>query len=395
MTSILLVDDERSLLLSMAEGLEAFVPDFKVHTASNGKEAMEVFDHREVDILVTDLRMPEVEGFELLEWACAKKPGLPAIVLSAFVTPRIEEKLKEMGAWEVLVKPLDFKMLAASIQSIMDRRGEGPPGAAPPEDLPGLLVHLEKEGSSALVDVRGAGGAGYFLVSRGEVLDAACGRLSGEEAALCMLRWEDAASMVKPPPAERFERNIFVDADTLVRRALGSAEEAAKPMDEAGRLTASDLDFLARLRDPAQPRDPDRRERPPASEPSLDSKTSRALTEILAVMAEDLEQVGLLAVVDFRGGVLASHGPWSREKADLGSGLAHALDRVRLVVVGAGLGSLEEMMVETSEAWVLVRRAGAEAFLALALGKDATLGNARMVAGRYAESVAGQLSQVR
>jgi CheY-like chemotaxis protein len=87
---VLIVDDEKPFLLSLADGLGAYAKDFEVVTASNGKEAVKVLNSSGVDLVVTDLRMPKMDGFELLAHMSGTYPGIPVIVMTAYGTPAIE-----------------------------------------------------------------------------------------------------------------------------------------------------------------------------------------------------------------------------------------------------------------------------------------------------------------
>ncbi|MDA8325668.1 MAG: response regulator [Nitrospiraceae bacterium] len=95
---ILLVDDEKAILQSLSEGLESFDGEFDVLTAGNGREALEIFrSGRRIDLLVTDLKMPEMDGFELLAHVKKNFPTIPVIVLTGLITPEIKEQLKAIG----------------------------------------------------------------------------------------------------------------------------------------------------------------------------------------------------------------------------------------------------------------------------------------------------------
>ena len=417
MKNILLVDDERSLLLSMAEGLEAFVKDFKVHTAMNGREALEVFDSHPVDVVVTDLRMPEMEGFELLDWMRERHPEVPAIVLSAFVTPRIEDKLREMGAAEVLAKPLDFRKLAASILAALAGRDGAGTGEA---TLADRLRALEAEKGTVLMEVESAGQSGFILVVNGEVQDAVLGKAQGEEAALSILRWQNPVVRAKEAPAKKVRQNIYADVSTLLRRA-GAVAPSGRSPDSASEdlLSDSDLAFLESIDEEAPPRavvlpEPEPAPRkpetprpkpppprpapakaapkaPPQAESSLGAETSFALTETLSAMAEELEHVKLLALSGADGTLLACQGPWTRDRPGAESGFFEVLSHAQEAVGQSRTGNLEEVVVQASSAWVLVRMAGA-ARLAVVVGRESTLGNVRLVAARYARVLAGKMT---
>ena len=109
---ILLVDDKEYLLQSMAEGLEAVDGDFEIHTAGNGRKALEILKAgHKIDLLVTDLEMPVMDGFELLAHIKKNYPGIPAIVLTGHMTPKIKERLKTIGDYACTEKPIGFNEL--------------------------------------------------------------------------------------------------------------------------------------------------------------------------------------------------------------------------------------------------------------------------------------------
>ncbi len=102
MKKILIVDDEMSFLLSLKDGLKKHEGKFQVVMAENGRKALEILRTTSIDLLVTDLKMPEMNGFELLAWVSRHKPQLPVIVMSAFGTPEIEARLESYDALQFL-----------------------------------------------------------------------------------------------------------------------------------------------------------------------------------------------------------------------------------------------------------------------------------------------------
>ncbi|MDA8088460.1 MAG: response regulator [Nitrospiraceae bacterium] len=114
--NILLVDDEKSFLLSLAEGLKDSGVGLGILTAENGRQALEAFRAgSRIDLLVTDLKMPEMNGFELLASVEKDFPGTRVIVLTAFVTPEIDEQLKAIRDYVCIEKPVEFDELRRRI----------------------------------------------------------------------------------------------------------------------------------------------------------------------------------------------------------------------------------------------------------------------------------------
>ncbi len=115
MKHVLIVDDEKSFLALLEEGFKAYRHDFLVSTAENGRQAVEHLRTHPVDLVVTDIKMPQMDGFELLSYLREFHPDTPVILTTAFGTNEIEERLKAMGASQYLEKPLDFEVLAGKI----------------------------------------------------------------------------------------------------------------------------------------------------------------------------------------------------------------------------------------------------------------------------------------
>ncbi len=117
MKNILLVDDEKLILQSLAEGLCCYVHDWNVQTAENGKEAAALLDSREFDVVVTDLRMPAMDGYELLLHIRKTKPYLPVIVMTADWMSELEARLLPLGAVLCMKKPFHLAEMVTSIAS--------------------------------------------------------------------------------------------------------------------------------------------------------------------------------------------------------------------------------------------------------------------------------------
>ena len=113
---VLIVDDEEPLLLSIAEGLSIYKKCFNLLTATNGIEAVKLIKSSPViDLVITDLSMPKMDGFELIAYMNRNYPKIPVIMMTAFGTPKIEEIVQKMGIYRYLEKPLDINVIANNI----------------------------------------------------------------------------------------------------------------------------------------------------------------------------------------------------------------------------------------------------------------------------------------
>ena len=119
--SILIVEDN----VKLKSFLELSLRDkYNVFTASEGKEALEIVRERHPDIVVSDIRMPGIDGFELCKMLKSnfETSHIPVVLLSAFTTKALQLKGLGLGADAYLTKPFDMSLLEGKIRSIVLNR---------------------------------------------------------------------------------------------------------------------------------------------------------------------------------------------------------------------------------------------------------------------------------
>jgi len=124
---VLLVDDERLLLISLTRALQVKRPEWVVETASDGVEAMRLLKSQHVDLLITDVQMPGMDGFALL-MQVRKDPylaGLPLILISAQDDRSSVRKGMASGADDYLTKPFSADELILTVESRLQRLEQG------------------------------------------------------------------------------------------------------------------------------------------------------------------------------------------------------------------------------------------------------------------------------
>jgi DNA-binding NtrC family response regulator len=119
--TILIVDDEVEIL----ELLELIITDktgYRVLTSSNSLEVLEILLREKPDLLITDLRMPEVDGLELLVGALRLDPDLPFIVITAYGTCEVALEALEKGVFDFITKPFRQEQILLTIEKAMKFR---------------------------------------------------------------------------------------------------------------------------------------------------------------------------------------------------------------------------------------------------------------------------------
>ena len=118
--TILIVDDEPSIRRSFSAFLEDC--DYRVLDAENGKAGLEVFRRERPDLLLIDLRMPEVDGLEVTETVARESPETPVVVVSG--TGVLQDAIEAIhkGAWDFILKPVvDMEVLIHTVRKALER----------------------------------------------------------------------------------------------------------------------------------------------------------------------------------------------------------------------------------------------------------------------------------
>ena len=211
MKQVLIVDDEERLIKSIELGLRSYDDQFEVVTALNGKEAVEALASRDVDLVITDLRMPEMDGFELLAHISSTYPFLPSIVMTAFATPEIEERVNATGIYRLLEKPIDFERLAEAIAEGLAQ--ESKEGSVAGFSLENFLQLLAMEKKTCLLnikegDIEGRDIEGHLYLEKGEIKAAVCGNIKGVDALFKLLACENVQITFKKLPKKKVPKMI-------------------------------------------------------------------------------------------------------------------------------------------------------------------------------------------
>ncbi|NTU41604.1 MAG: response regulator [Nitrospirales bacterium] len=120
MKNVLIVDDEESILSILSEYLSLETENVRLITATNGKKAMEILESSHaIDLVITDLRMPVMSGYELLQYMTKKHPQTPVIVMSGYSDHGIIETIKKKISCHYIEKPFLFDDLALAVKGLI------------------------------------------------------------------------------------------------------------------------------------------------------------------------------------------------------------------------------------------------------------------------------------
>ena len=115
---IIVIDDEEKLrnklkILLLSEGYE-------VSTAGNGREGIEKLNQEAFDLVITDIVMPEVDGYEVMRFVKENIPKLIVIVVTGHTSEESAAEAIKRGAYDYIIKPFDFEVLKAVVKRALE-----------------------------------------------------------------------------------------------------------------------------------------------------------------------------------------------------------------------------------------------------------------------------------
>lgn len=245
---VLVVDDEETLTWSMTKTLAKDKGKYELVIANTGSEALKVLEKDPIDVVVTDIKMPDIDGLELLSIIRKQYPSTKVIIMTAYGSPEIHKEATRRGSFFYVEKPFEISDIRTLIlQALEEKRG----------GFVGQVVDLQ------LVDIIQMGCLGRFTMSlsvakgteegliyfkNGEIAHAEIGDLEGKEALFTMLGWNEGrfnSQMGISPPKEtitdRWEHLLLEGTRRLDDAVASEAKESTVLFQEVERAF-EDLD---------------------------------------------------------------------------------------------------------------------------------------------------------
>ncbi len=238
---VLIVDDEKRLARSLADFLEPEAVE--VSLAHDGLSGKKLLEEEPFDAVVTDLRMPGLDGLDLLRWIRESGPSVPVIVISAHGEVRDAVLAMKLGAYDYLVKPFDPDELLMRLQkavagrnaqSSLDagRRKEGGPDLIGDSHGMREVLRLVNRAapSQATILVTGESGTGKEVVAR------MIHTLSGRQGAFVPVNMGALPEQLMESELFGYEKGAFTGADARKAGLFETAHGGTLFLDEIGEI---------------------------------------------------------------------------------------------------------------------------------------------------------------
>ena len=366
MKKVLIVDDDKSFLLSLIDGFKAYEDKFSITTANDGVEAVEALEAQEISLGLTDLKMPRMDGFELVAHLSGNYPGIPVIVMTAFGTPEMEDNLRDMGTFQYIEKPIDFTLLVEKILKGL----EGPSkGFITGVSLTSFLQLLEIDKKTCTLTIHAGNKSGTIYFQDGDLLDAQHKEIQGSEAAYEIVSWKNVEIEIENSCSVK-ESNITESLGFILLEGSRRKDEKDAASNEiTGSLDSLnmediDLDLAAEGTDQSQA---------PASAPSpasIQSHTSlnNPLLEQFIAMLSSFPEIESATVSAKDGNVLHQAGEPNSHIANFITYVSVAADQIKMAIGAAG-GQYSLFTLESGSKLLIL--CGQEVIVGLQVGSSA------------------------
>jgi CheY-like chemotaxis protein len=224
---VLIVDDEEDLTWTLSKKLSKDHAKFDVMCVNSGRQAIEVLNQVPFDLVVTDVRMPEVSGLELLQQVKQLYPDTRVIIMTAYGSSDIRNQATQNGCFNYIEKPFEINELRRQILDALEEpRGfHGSVSAFQLSDIIQLNC-LGRLTSGLRVRCGHETGAIYF--QEGNIVHAETEHLEGESAFYYIMSWKGGEFEVL--------RNQLPPKESISRGWQGLLLESMRRLDEGSEL---------------------------------------------------------------------------------------------------------------------------------------------------------------
>jgi len=237
---VLIVDDEETLTWSLAKTLSHDRDTYEVTSVNDGETALSIFDEQSFDVVVLDIRLPCINGLDVLVKIKEKNPATKVIIMTAYGSMDIKEKAKARGSLFYIEKPFEIEQMRGLIlKALKEDALRGFAGSVTGLQLPDLIQMncLTQMTTALFVNKDERKGCIYF--EDGQITHAEVGAIEGEEALFTILSWSTGnfkfVGGMKAP-----KNSISTNWEYLLIEGMRRADEMSLAL-ERGEIADSDV----------------------------------------------------------------------------------------------------------------------------------------------------------
>lgn len=199
MKTVLILDSNPVVRLTLGGLLKSHSGLLKVETANSPRKAVEIIDNQEIHMVIAGPGMAEIEDFELMAQLETQHSGIRLIIMTNKASPMLRTKIKQLPTIIKFDQLADTSLLMMRIYTELNIDYGGLIRGI---QLPSFLQMMELEERTCTLHISTKGRIGQFYISKGVPIGARIGPLSGKQAALNMLTWENVQIEIDYTPVE-------------------------------------------------------------------------------------------------------------------------------------------------------------------------------------------------
>jgi len=220
MKSVLIADDDRILRKMLSVALESASDALQVFEAEDGQVAIDVLEAEKIDLVITDINMPRLNGLMVIAYLNIFFSALPCFVMTAYGTSRLKSRLPH-DLLKFYHKPLTVPELVADVMAVLASAPTG--GEQLTVSLANFLELVILEGQTCTVTVEAEGADPcHLFIEKGVLLDAVAGERRGEAVAVEAISRPDVSFSIEQGCPETIQKNIDRLLEELILQPDGS-----------------------------------------------------------------------------------------------------------------------------------------------------------------------------
>jgi CheY-like chemotaxis protein len=231
---LLLLDDEQDLLDIYGEMLAKLPSQPEIHTVTTGSRALALLESEPFTVLISDLKMPKMDGLQVLSIVQRKFPQLRTVVLTSVLDEQFRSRAYALGVDLFWIKPsteAETKQFLDCLESLISREQSGGFRGVQSKSLVDIIQLESLSQSSCSLKITNGPHVGQIWLINGEPVDAVVNDLYGEEAFQRILSWKTGTFETLPAEPSR-PRTIMKSSHALLL-------EAAQTLDEQSAAASS------------------------------------------------------------------------------------------------------------------------------------------------------------
>jgi CheY-like chemotaxis protein len=233
---ILLVDDDSDVLEMYQDVLSQLPCKPEVHTAASGARAIALLESEAYRLLITDLKMPQMDGLQVLSIVRRKFPKLRTVVLTSVMDEQFRSRVYALGVdlfWQKPATDREVGMFKDCIESLIEREEQAGFRGVQSKSLVDLIQLECLSQSSSVLRITNGPLHGRIWINHGELFDAEAGNMQAEEAFRHILSWKTGGFEVLAPDPAR-PRVITASYNALLLESVQALDEARDGIVNAG-----------------------------------------------------------------------------------------------------------------------------------------------------------------